>query len=222
MQTRLNNERANAVAEITVQVAKILDDTTLLGVTGTLAAKTIELTNIGTNDAVTMDLSNCNIGGVTLTTCFGHNAAAIATTLDLSHNRMDAAAISGLVQDLYDAIVTGASHSVLTLDLHGNAVPNTNTMAEIHALCTAMVTGAIACDAPVTVTATGVTDPTTAGVYTYTAASGNWINPGGDEIHHNGTNYILTDAGAAHTWTGPVDSIYGTYTLADHASIVVS
>ena len=129
------------VAEVSAAAAKIQDDTTLLGVTGTLAAADVELGNIFNDTVIESDLvlSGCNIGGVTI----GNSLEQASTcSLDLSNNRIPVGAninegIAGLIEDIYIPIVTNSSGATLTLDITGNAEPAGTTITKIEALVSA-------------------------------------------------------------------------------------
>ena len=138
MAITLNNPPGPAA--VTVDAAKIQDDTTLLGVTGTLAAADVELGNIF-NDTVTesdLVLSGCNIGKVTISNSLEQ---ASTCSLDLSNNRIPAdapnAGLEGLIDDIYIPIVTNSSGATLTLDITGNAEPAGTTITKIEALVSA-------------------------------------------------------------------------------------
>ena len=123
---------ATDVAAVTAAKANIFDSTTVLGVAGTLAAADITLDHLGGIAGDSTVLSGCNIGGVTLTDCFG---VGVASSLDLSDNRMDAAALETMLAAIDAAAGVGGSGATITLDITDNAVPNVDTMADIYNVC---------------------------------------------------------------------------------------
>jgi len=146
-------------AAVEAAKASIPSDTTILGVTGTLAAAGVTLDHLGGIAGDSTVLAGCNIGTVTLTDCYG---VAVASALDLSDNRMNVMAICDLVQAIFDAIVTGASGADLTLDISGNVAPNFDTIEDIRDLAIAGCT--ITVDAPVSLAVSGGT-PDMTGTY---------------------------------------------------------
>ena len=206
MAITLNNPPGPAA--VTAVADKILDDTTVLGVAGTIAAAAVTLDHLGGIAGDSTVLSNCNIGTVTLVDCYG---VGVASSLDLSDNRMAAGvtATSGLLfllEQLYAAIDTGASGAVLTLDMSGNAVPDAASMALVYDLC------ADGCDItaelPTTYTATAVPgdapDPDCTGDYNYESGAGAWLSVP-YTLYHDGTWWLVTD-GIDKNWTHTGDT----------------
>jgi len=206
MAITLNNPPGPAA--VTAVADKILDDTTVLGVAGTIAAAAVTLDHLGGIAGDSTVLSNCNIGTVTLVDCYG---VGVASSLDLSDNRMAAGvtATSGLLfllEQLYAAIDTGASGAVLTLDMSGNAVPDAASMALVYDLC------ADGCDItaelPTTYTATAVPgdapDPDCTGDYNYDSDAGSWEASGPFTLYHDGTQWLVE--GFGNTWTHTGDT----------------
>ena len=223
MQSRLDNEHANAVAEITAVAATILDDTTVLGVTGTLAAVSVTLDHLGGIVGDSTVLSGCNIGTVTLVDCYG---VEVASSLDLSDNRMAAGVTetSGLlflIEQIYAEIVSGPSGATITLDISGNAVPDAATMALIFEICA--LGSSITITLPGTVTGTVETvEGIAAQAYVYDAVGGTWEGATDDfYIYHNGTTWALTN-GVHEEWVGPAASMAGDYVLAAHDTVTVT
>ena len=126
------NARVDNQAAVTAVAAKILDDTTVLGVTGTIAAAEVVLGDLGELAASFVVLSGCNIG----TAALGSDPYSFEGEhgLDLSSNRMNAAALQTLIEDIYGTIEIGESGATLTLDISGNAEPNAATITKIEAL----------------------------------------------------------------------------------------
>ena len=132
------------VAEVSAAAAKIQDDTTLLGVTGTLAPATVWLVRVGYSAGAISEeikLPNCNIGTINFSLCY--TEAITGHKLDLSDNRLVVGTtgygpgIRYLIEQLYAAIVTASSGATVTLDITGNAEPAGTTITKIEALVSA-------------------------------------------------------------------------------------
>ena len=188
------NARVDNQAAVTAVASKILNDTTVLGVTGTIAPAAITLDHLGGIADDSTVLSGGNIGTVTLTDCYG---VAVASSLDLSDNRM-AAGVTGtsgllfLLEQLETAIVTGESGAVLTLDISGNSVPSLASMIWILALCEDSCV--ITCDAPATLTVSGTTSPSIDGEYAYEEAQGLWTAGAGHFLFAEAGYWVIDEA----------------------------
>jgi len=212
MAITLNNPPGPAA--VTAVADKILDDTTVLGVAGTIAAAVVTLDHLGGIDGDSTILAGCNIGTVTLVDCYG---VGVASSLDLSDNRMAAGvtATSGLLfllEQLYAAIDIGNSGAFLTLDMSGNAVPDAATMALVYDLCKDDSCD-ITVELPTTYTATAVPgdapDPDCTGDYNYESGEGAWLDEALPSavyrLYHDGTQWVVTDF-SGNTWTHTGDT----------------
>ena len=198
-------------AAVTAAAASILSDTTVLGVTGTIEAADITLDHLGGIAGDSTVLSGCNIGGVTLTDCFG---VGVASSLDLSDNRMDAAALETMLAAIDAAAGCGGSGATITLDITDNAVPNVDTMAYIYNVCNAGG-GTINMDGPQVVHVAGtLSSAELVADYTWAATGwGAWNAPGpvGCLYADNSGNWVLENDAGDRTWTKVGGSMLGEY-----------
>ena len=192
--------------------AGLQDSYSIAGVAGTLAAADITLDHLGGIAGDSTVLSGCNIGTVTLTDCFGVD---VASSLDLSDNRMDAAALETMLAAIDAAVAwPGESCAEITLDITDNAVPNVDTMADIYNVCS-YGGGTINMDGPQVVHVAGtLSSAELVADYTWEATGwGSWNPPGpvGYLYADNNGDWVLENEAGDEYWKKVGGSMLGEY-----------
>jgi len=191
--------------------AGLQDSYSIAGVAGTLAAADITLDHLGGIAGDSTVLSGCNIGTVTLTDCFGVD---VASSLDLSDNRMTAAALETMLAAIDAVAGCDGSGAEITLDITDNAVPNVDTMADIYNVCN-YGGGTINMDGPQVVHVAGtLSSAELVADYTWEATGlGEWDAPGpvGWIYANNSGEWVLENYAGDRQWKKIGGSMLGEY-----------